>query len=218
MNTQYYLQSERAELPSRVEIEPLLLSPMGMETVVIKSAAVSFVIGLIYFVLQALNGTDLIANILFSSAIMAGVSAVVIGGGIRSMIGLLNFSLLLKTLLISIALKIFLGQPSESYLAAPEITPRVMCLGFIGVLAGTIAARLIFKRHFPACAPVTDPQELTILFWICFIVGNLAGIVGYFSNFGSVTVEGVSAGGLLGISHFLQPLRDFAVAVVPEIS
>jgi len=213
MNQSHVFYPAGRGFPSQAEVAPLLLRPERTENVVIKSVVISFAVGLVYFVLQAFTGTNLIANILLSGAIIAGICAVIVGGGIRSMIGLLNFSLLLKILLISIAIKILLRQPSESYLAAPEMTPRVMCLGFLGVLAGTAAVRLMLRRHVPLCAPVTDPDQLTNLFWVCFVVGNIAGIIGYFSNLGSVTVEGVSAGGLLGISHFLQPLRDFCVAV-----
>ncbi len=130
------------------------------------------------------------------------------------MIGLLNFSLLLKYLLLSVGMKILLWQPSDSFLAAPTITPMVICLGFCALLAATLATKGFFTARAPLCPPIVEPKHLLVLYWLCFGIGNAATFVIDYSNFGTVTMlDGTQVGGLMGVSRYVQPLRDISVGI-----
>jgi hypothetical protein len=157
-------------------------------------------------------GTNLIVALLFSGGILAGTISVAAGGGVRSMMGLLNFSLLFKYLLLSLALKIFYLQAADSFLGAPTVTPLVLCLAFIGIMAGTVAIRLGFGRRQPLCLPIVDPKQLFALYWLCMVAGVFTVLLAT-TSLGTDVGGDYRVGGVLGFARYALFLRDYAVSV-----
>ena len=91
----------------------------------------------IYLVAQLLCGTNAGVASLFSAAIFFGILSVFVGGGVRAAFGCLNAILIGKYLLIAIAIKSLLLEPSDGTLHAPLTTAWVMALGFFGLFLGT---------------------------------------------------------------------------------
>lgn len=168
--------------------------------------------GLAAFGLQMATRSDLGVSLLFSVAVAAGTAAVVVAGGLKTTMGLLNAVLLAAYLPLSLVLKAIMGEPSESHLAAPLLTPVVICLGFCGVLVGTLAVNQMFNKRLPLCHVVSDPDWLLGLFWLTFVVGNTAALLGFYSRLG-IHVGDIYVGGVVGIGKYFEPLRNFAVAV-----
>ena len=192
----------------------LLGKPLSSFRQVLVALRTGVLIGAVYFGLQVICGSNIIVNLLFSVAVVMGTAAVMLGGGLRSMIGLLNFSLLAKYLLISLAMKAVLGQPSESNLAAPTTTPIVLCLGFCGIFLATLATQCYFPVRRPLCLPVVEPRQLLALFWLCFGIGNVATLIIDYTQLGTGTAaDGVRIGGMMGLSRYVQPLRDISIGI-----
>src|SRR5271167_2760070 len=116
-----------------------------------------------YLVGQLLVGTEAVVATLFSLAILFGTLAIYEGGGLKSAFGCLNAVLIGKFLLLGIALKIILLEPSESRLAAPQTTAWVMAIGFFGLYLGTmIQSGLHRPPTFSMNRPLSDDMLLSL--------------------------------------------------------
>jgi len=192
---------------------PLLRPPpTKLATELLRCVAVGGIIAVIYLFAQLAVGSDLTVALLFAGGVFAGVASIIIGGGIRSMMGLLNFSLVLKYPLLSLAIKVILLQPSDTGLAAPLITPLVLCLSFVGIFAGTLGVRIFLGKKMPLCMPVTDPNVLLRLYWLTFVVA-FVGFLLSLTSMGQDVGGEFRVGGLLGFARYVLFLRDFLVAV-----
>lgn len=165
-----------------------------------------------YFVGQLFAGTDGAVASLFAVAILFGFLAVLAGGGLRTAVGCLNGVLIAKFLLIGIAIKILLLQPSDQALDAPRTTGLVMALGFGGLFIGTlIQARL----YCPTSWSMNYPFSLRMLLSFTIVL-FVVSYLGYFGAMIPATQgEGVQTGGWLGIARTLGSLKS--LSIVPAL-
>jgi hypothetical protein len=162
----------------------------------------------LYFLGQLLVGTSSYVALLFSAAILFGLYSIAAAGGLTTAFGMLNAILITKVLLIGIALKILILEPSEMNLDAPETTAAVMFFGFFGLLVGTCLQRSLPTPPVAIVPGVSEPRmylALTIVFLVC-------GYGGYFVGLGpDLAGEGVQAGGVLGLARNLSAFKSFAI-------
>jgi hypothetical protein len=147
-----------------------------------------------------------------SLAILFGLLAVFAGGGLNSASGCLNAILIGKFLLIGIAIKIVLLQPTDSTLIAPRTTALVMAIGFAGLFAGTlIQSQLYCPQTWSMNQPFSDSMLLAFSI-VLFVLGYL----GYFAAMiPSTQGEGLQTGGWIGIARILGSLKS--LSIVPAL-
>jgi hypothetical protein len=165
-------------------------------------------VSLFYMLGQLAVGTKPTVASLFSIAILFGILAVFAGGGIASAFGCLNAVLIAKFLLIGIAIKIALFQPSDSNLNTPETTAIVMAIGFFGLYIGTLAqSHLSCPKSVSLDRPYSDRMLLSLS-----IVLFVFSFFGYFASMiPSTQGEGLQTGGWLGIARAAGSLRSLSV-------
>lgn len=162
----------------------------------------------LYLVGQLFAGTSVIVAVQFTVAIFFGLLAVVAGGGIKSVFGLLNLILIGRYLLLAIAIKIVLLEPADKNLYEPGMTSLVMMVSFFALCVGTVVARALPQPCKPLLPPVRRPEV-----YLCFAVVLLVLCnAGYFVGLApSLNGEGVTTGGVLGFARVLGTLKAFAV-------
>jgi hypothetical protein len=162
----------------------------------------------IYLVAQLLVGTNLTVALLFSVAILFGILSVFAGGGIASVFGCLNAILIGKFLLVAVAIKALVLEPSDGTLHAPVTTAWVMAIGFFGLFLGTIAqSRIHCPQTFSMNRPLSNQMLLSLS--IVLFVGSYGG---YFaSQIPSTQGMGIQTGGWVGITHILGSLKSLSI-------
>jgi hypothetical protein len=167
-----------------------------------------FAVSGFYMVGQLAAGTEPAVASLFTTAILFGLLAVFAGGGFASAFGCLNAILIAKFLLFSIAIKILLLQPSDSYLNAPQATASVMALGFFGLFIGTLAqSRLSCPQSLSLDRPYSDRMLLSLSI-VLFVFSYCA----YFASIiPSTQGEGGQTGGWLGITRSIASMKSLSV-------
>jgi len=162
----------------------------------------------IYTLGELLTGTSVMVAALFGVAILFGMLAIFAGGGLKSAFGCLNAILIGKFLLFGLALKIFLLEPADGTLKAPETTAWVMALGFLGLFLGThIQSRFSVTKYLLLDGPKDDEMLLS------FSVALFA--LSYFAYFAvmisSAQDDSIHTGGWLGIARAVASLKSFAI-------
>ena len=165
-------------------------------------------ISALYFVGQVLAGTSVIVAAQFTVAIFFGLLAVVAGGGVRSVFGLLNLILIGRYLLIAIAIKIVILEPADKNLSEPGMTSLVMMVGFFALCVATVIARVLPQPCDALLPPVRRPDVYFSFAVVLFVLCNAAYFVGMAP---SLNGEGVTTGGILGYARTLGSLKAFAV-------
>jgi len=161
-----------------------------------------------YLVVQVLVGTDLKVAALFSVAILFGLLAVFAGGGVASAFGCLNAILIGKFLLVAIAIKAILLEPSDGALRAPQTTAWVMALGFFSLFLGTaVQSHFYCPQTFSMNRPFSSQMllSLSIVLFVCSYLGYFVGLIPATQGAGTQT------GGWVGISHVLGQLKSLAI-------
>lgn len=162
----------------------------------------------LYLVGQISAGTSVIVAAQFTVAIFFGLLAVVAGGGVKSVFGLLNLILIGRYLLIAIAIKIVLLEPADKNLNEPAMTSLVMMVGFFAVCVATAVARALPQPCKALLPPTRRPEVYLSFALVLFVLCN----VGYFIGMApSLNGEGVTTGGVLGYARVLGSLKAFAV-------
>ena len=162
----------------------------------------------LYLAGQLLAGTSVIVAAQFTVAIFFGLLAVVAGGGVKSVFGLLNLILIGRYLLIAIAIKIVLLEPADKNLREPGMTSLVMMVGFFALCIATVVACASpqpCKALLPSARrPVVFLSFALVLFVLCN--------AGYFVGMApSLNGEGLTTGGVLGYARTLASMKAFAV-------
>jgi hypothetical protein len=162
----------------------------------------------LYLLGQLLAGTSVIVAAQFTVAIFFGLLAVVAGGGVKSVFGLLNLILIGRYLLVAIAIKIVLLEPADKNLREPAMTSLVMMVGFLALCVGTVVA-CASPQPCKALLPPVRRLEVYLSFAVVlFVVCN----AGYFVGIApSLNGEGLTTGGVLGYARILGSLKAFAV-------
>jgi len=162
----------------------------------------------LYLVGQLLAGTSVIVAAQFTAAIFFGLLAVVAGGGVKSVFGLLNLILIGRYLLIAIAIKIVLMEPAHKNLNEPAMTSLVIMVGFFALCVVTVVARAL-PQPCQALLPFTRRPIVFLSFaLVLFVLCN----AGYFVGIApSLNGEGLTTGGVLGYARTLGSLKAFAV-------
>lgn len=162
----------------------------------------------IYLVAQLLCGTNMRVALLFSVAILFGVLSVFSGGGIKSAFGCLNAILIGKYLLIAIAIKSLLLEPSDGTLHAPQTTAWVMALGFFGLFLGTVTqSQFRCPRTFSMNQPFST--QMILAFSIVLFTCTYGGF--FISLIPSTRGMGIQTGGWVGITHVLGALKSLSI-------
>jgi hypothetical protein len=162
----------------------------------------------LYLLGQLLAGTSVIVAAQFTVAIFFGLLAVVAGGGVKSLFGLLNLILIGRYLLIAIAIKIALLEPADKNLREPAMTSLVMMVGFFALCVGTVVARALPQPCKALLPPVRRPEVYLCFAVVLFVLCN----AGYFVGIApSLNGEGLTTGGVLGYARTLGSLKAFAV-------
>jgi hypothetical protein len=145
---------------------------------------------------------------LFSAAILFGLYSIWCAGGLWTAFGALNAILIAKFLLIGIALKTMLLDPSDKNLLSAESTAAVMAIGFLGLLIGTWIERHLPMPRRPLISGISGSRmylALTIVFLVCGYGGYLVGLSPDLAG------EGIQTGGVFGIARSLGDLKSFAI-------
>jgi len=161
-----------------------------------------------YLVGQLLAGTSVIVAAQFTVAIFFGLLAVVAGGGVKSVFGLLNLILISRYLLIAIAIKIVMLEPADKNLREPAMTSLVMMVGFFALCVGTMVACASPQPCKALLPTVRRPIVFLSFAVVLFVLCN----AGYFVGMApSLNGEGLTTGGVLGYARTLGSLKAFAV-------
>lgn len=91
-------------------------------------------------------GGDLLVGLGLVFATYMGFEAALLSGGIRTAMGLIYASIVVKYLVVALLCKLMLLEPWNVRLAAPLATTVVMLCGFGAILCATIFARILFPR------------------------------------------------------------------------
>ena len=192
------------------EVCPDLYKEMVVKSMSLTQNQLTLVLAATAFYLlgQLLVGTDAVVASLFAVAILFGLLSVFAGGGLESAFGCLNAILIGKFLLIGIAIKILLIQPSDDRLNAPATTALVMALGFIGLFVGTlIQAHLSCPQSLSMNRPLSDGMLLSLS-----IVLFVLSYAGYFvSLIPAARGEGLQTGGWHGIARSLGSMMSLSI-------
>ena len=162
----------------------------------------------IYLVAQLLGGTNMRVALLFSLAILFGILSVFAGGGLKSAFGCLNAILIGKYLLIAIAIKALLLEPSDGTLHAPQTTASVMALGFFGLFLGTVTQS---QFHCPHTFSMNQSfsTQMILAFSIVLFTCSYGGY--FISLIPSTQGMGIQTGGWVGITHVLGALKSLSI-------
>src|ERR1700722_5138397 len=165
-----------------------------------------------YLVGQLLTGTEPVVAALFTIAILFGMLAIFVGGGLRSAAGCLNAILIGKFLMIGIIIKIILFSPADGMLYAPRTTALVMALGFVGLAFGTMIQSRIYCPQLSSMNQPFDDRMLLSFAIVLFVLSYL----GYFAGMIPATHgEGIQTGGWLGVARALGSLKS--LSIVPAL-
>jgi hypothetical protein len=154
-----------------------------------------------------MTGTDAINAALFTIAILFGLLAIQIAGGVRTVPGALNLILISKFLLFAVIVKTLTWQALDSQLRAPRTTAEVMALGFIGLFAGTWLCRVL-PSPAGLVGEVTSSRTylaLTIVFFGTTMLSAFAVLA--FAN----TYSTELTGGFWGLANSLMVLAPFSI-------
>jgi hypothetical protein len=162
----------------------------------------------LYCIGQLCTGTDPYVALLFSLAILFGLCSIRAAGGFRTAFGTLNAIIVAKFLLIGIALKVLILDPSDRNLLSPESTAAVMALGFLGLLAGTWTLRYLPKPRRPLLTG-TEGTKIYLALTVVFLFLGYGGYVVGLSP--DLAGEGLRTGGILGFARTLGSVKSFAV-------
>ena len=173
-----------------------------------KTHAILVILSLVYLVGQLLTGTNLQVAGLLTGAIVCGLYSIPVGGGLLSAAGLLNALLITHFLLIAVALKIALFEPSDLGLLAPVTTSTVMALGFLGVLIGTWLQRRTPILKWTPIPSINGARMYFSLTLVLIVLGYGGYLVSLRSDLGG---EGVQTGGILGIARAFNGFKSFAI-------
>jgi hypothetical protein len=154
-----------------------------------------------------MTGTDPVDAALFTIAILFGLLAIQVAGGIRTLPGILNLVMISKFLLFAVIFKTATWQALDSQLRAPRTTAEVMALGFAGLFAGTWLYRALPSPP-GMIGPVTTSRTylaITIVFFVGTMFSSFATLA--FAN--TYTTE--LTGGFWGLANSLTVLSYFSV-------
>ena len=161
-------------------------------------------------VVQICLGADMLVVAGLCFAVMLGVLASAVAGGIRTVVGALCFIHVLKVLLVALLLKSILLETLESNLLAPWQTSVMLICGYGSLLLACLALRVMFAGNllirrglFKSILP-RDPQFLLALGLTMAIAGAVFTVVG-----GRFIGQ---AGGGLGFIKSIAGMKGFSVA------
>ncbi len=165
-----------------------------------------------YAIGQLIAGTGAAFSVLSATAIVLGLFAVRAGGGVKSFIGMLNFQILLKFLLVCLAVKVLSLSPADGTLRQPVITGSVMALGFGALWLATMVQSRITAFRSPIANSGSGPDSILSLSIAFFLVGYGGYAVSMAADFGGRAAE---TGGILGYARTLSTVK--ALAIVPAL-
>ena len=139
--------------------------------------------------------------LLFSVAILFGILSVFAGGGLQSAFGCLNAILIGKYLLIAIAIKALLLEPSDGTLLAPQTTAWVMALGFFGLFLGKVTQ---LQFHCPQTFSMNRSFSTQLLLALSIVLFTCTYGGFFVSMIPSTRGMGIQTGGWVGITTFSE--------------
>ena len=169
-----------------------------------------FLFSLILFIGQLFTGTQTETAFFFSTAIFFGLYAIFATGKFSSMLGLLNFAIILKYLLFGVIVKTIFLQPSDSPLFAPLQTSQVAAIGFAGVLLGTVIQRKLPVPKTRLIYPISDKNFYLVLYVFLLITGYGSWLYLYLTRQDTLELE-ATVGGPFGFLTAFGELRNLAI-------
>ena len=154
--------------------------------------------------------------LLLTSGIVSGLYAIPVGGGFRSLPGLLNAVLVTQFLIIATLLKFSILEPMDENLSAPVATSTVMAIGFLGLLIGT----WLHRRTPAPSSPLIPEVRGSAIFLALTILCLVFGYGGYFIGM-SPYLDGddeIKTGGILGGSENFRWFRLVHDRACPVLS
>ncbi len=127
------------------------------------------------FLLQQLEHTDSTFSLLTATFVVLSALAYNAAGGISYPSGAYIFFNALLTAIVGLTWKLFLGEPGESYLHAPNKTLLAYCAGM--VVMGSAAALSHRLRSRRALLPTLDIDTMRYAALGCFLVGAIVQFV-----------------------------------------
>lgn len=164
--------------------------------------------GVLLFAGFLLTRSDVMVAATLCMAWVIAWSTVAIAGGFQTVTGWFAFFPLFHYLLFSLPSKVAVWEPAESRLRAPETTPFVILLFFIGLFCAAAVCRLLKIGNRPVCAPGSTPTYYAWLAWICFVIGTAGYFISQFAGRGDD-----QSGGGMGLAHLLVVFQNFSIAV-----
>ncbi len=122
------------------------------------------------FVGQVLEGTDFLFAVLTAVYILLWALAFNISGGIRYPSGAFIFFNGFLNVVLGLAFKVFLGQPGERNLVAPNATMFVYCIGMTMLLGVAFVTRGL-RPERGMLHTLDSPEEYKKAAIICLVVG-----------------------------------------------
>ena len=124
------------------------------------------------FMGQLIEGTDFVFAVLTAVYILLWASAFNISGGIKYPSGAFVFFNGFLNVVVGLGFKVFLGQPGERNLQAPNATMFVYCVGMAAMLCAVFVCRHLRPQHaiLSGFDSVEDYKRASI---ICLVVGTI---------------------------------------------
>jgi hypothetical protein len=157
---------------------------------------------------QIVAGTNGKVAVLFSCAILFGILSIFAGGGLTSIFGFLNAILIGKFLLVAVALKSIMGEPTDGPLRSPFTTGWVMAVGFFGVWLAT-ALQSQLRTPDSLLLGKTFSMQMLLCFSIAMVVTTYGGYLLSLSQ--DAQAGSTQTGGLVGIAHIMGSLKSLSI-------
>lgn len=177
-----------------------------MATMVLCAGARAAVLATVFIGVQLAVGCHWEACLGFAIALFFGWCACETARPWKSLLGLLNISLYVKTVLFGCVVKTLLFQPMDEGLSAPAETAAVFALGFAAVWLGTLLQRLLPR---PARLLVRNPSDSLswLILWFCFFVlGGAGWFYGFHGHIDIVVKDEVDLAAILGQAYEVADL------------
>jgi hypothetical protein len=138
-------------------------------------------------VIQLLQGTNPTFSLFASAYIVVAAIAFNVAGGFSRTTGAFVFFNSVLGVIIGLCLKVYLGEPADSNLRAPNLTMSVYLAGMCMMLVAVFLSRKLSAKRAFLGKMVTDANMQTATTG-CMVAGFMIFFAGFFVSGGSGTV------------------------------
>lgn len=168
---------------------------------ILKFAGIGITAG---FFIDCVLGGNVLAAVLFTCAVLAGLAASERAGGLQTVLGIGFFSLLIKYILCGLICKLLVLESWDDRLSTPVTTAAVYCTGFVALLAVAMISRRLIKpsSYGFISAPATAVDNLK-LGYILAVVGRAASYIVTYVPSGRGPIIPFSGLAAAGLAHLV---------------